>query len=67
MQGDPTFVSGECAMMTGSSALYGNVVRNGKFGYGIGTLPYYPDVERRAAEHRDRWSQHVGHGWQEAR
>ncbi|HEY1128269.1 MAG TPA: extracellular solute-binding protein, partial [Roseateles sp.] len=38
---DATFVSGECAMMTGSSALYGNVVRNGKFGYGIGTLPYY--------------------------
>ncbi|MET4579509.1 sn-glycerol-3-phosphate ABC transporter substrate-binding protein UgpB [Ottowia thiooxydans] len=41
---DATFVSGECAMMTGSSGLYGNVVRNGKFGYGIGTLPYYPDV-----------------------
>ena len=31
---DATFVSGECAMITGSSALYGNVVRNGKFGYG---------------------------------
>jgi sn-glycerol 3-phosphate transport system substrate-binding protein len=31
-------------MATGSSALYGSVVRNGKFGYGIGTLPYYPDV-----------------------
>ncbi|PHM21577.1 MAG: sn-glycerol-3-phosphate ABC transporter substrate-binding protein UgpB [Curvibacter sp. PD_MW3] len=42
---DATFVSGECAMATGSSALYGNVVRNGKFGYGIGTLPYYPDVQ----------------------
>ncbi len=41
---DATFVSGECAMATGSSALYGNVVRNGKFAYGIGTLPYYPDV-----------------------
>jgi sn-glycerol 3-phosphate transport system substrate-binding protein len=41
---DATFVSGECAMMTGSSALYGSVVRNGKFAYGIGTLPYYPDV-----------------------
>ncbi len=41
---DATFVSGECAMATGSSALYGNVTRNGKFGYGIGTLPYYPDV-----------------------
>lgn len=42
---DATFVSGECAMATGSSALYGSVVRNGKFGYGIGTLPYYPDVQ----------------------
>ena len=41
---DATFVSGECAMTTGSSALYGNVTRNGKFAYGIGTLPYYPDV-----------------------
>jgi sn-glycerol 3-phosphate transport system substrate-binding protein len=42
---DATFVSGECAMATGSSALYGNVKRNGKFDYGISTLPYYPDVQ----------------------
>ena len=42
---DATFVSGECAMATGSSALYGSVKRNGKFAYGIGTLPYYPDVQ----------------------
>ncbi len=41
---DATFVSGECAMATGSSALAGNVTRNSKFAYGIGTLPYYPDV-----------------------
>jgi sn-glycerol 3-phosphate transport system substrate-binding protein len=41
---DATFVSGECAMATGSSALYGSVVRAGKFAYGVGTLPYYPDV-----------------------
>jgi sn-glycerol 3-phosphate transport system substrate-binding protein len=41
---DAVFVSGECAMMTGSSALYGNVKRNAKFASGIGTLPYYPDV-----------------------
>lgn len=41
---DATFVSGECAMVTGSSALYGNVKRNAKFAAGIGTLPYYPDV-----------------------
>lgn len=41
---DSTFVSGECAMVTGSSALYGNVKRNAKFASGISTLPYYPDV-----------------------
>lgn len=41
---DAVFVSGECAMMTGSSALYGNIKRNSKFAAGIGTLPYYPDV-----------------------
>ena len=41
---DATFVSGECAMTTGSSALYGNIKRNAKFESGISTLPYYPDV-----------------------
>ncbi|MEW6694800.1 sn-glycerol-3-phosphate-binding periplasmic protein UgpB [Tepidimonas thermarum] len=41
---DATYVSGECAMMTGSSALYGSVKRNAKFDFGISTLPYYPDV-----------------------
>jgi sn-glycerol 3-phosphate transport system substrate-binding protein len=41
---DATFVSGECAMVTGSSALYGNIKRNAKFAAGISTLPYYPDV-----------------------
>lgn len=41
---DATFVSGECAMFTGSSALYGNIKRNSKFASGISTLPYYPDV-----------------------
>ncbi len=41
---DATFVSGECAMTTGSSALYGAVKRNARFAGGISTLPYYPDV-----------------------
>ena len=41
---DATFVSGECAMFTGSSALYGSVTHSSKFAFGIGTLPYYPDV-----------------------
>ena len=41
---DATFVAGECAMTTGSSALYGAVKRNAKFAGGISALPYYPDV-----------------------
>jgi len=41
---DATFPSGECAMMTGSSALYSSIKRNAKFASGISTLPYYPDV-----------------------
>lgn len=41
---DATFPSGECAMYTGSSGLYGNVKTNAKFAYGIAPLPYYPDV-----------------------
>ena len=42
---DATFVSGECAMMTGSSGLYANIKRNAKFASGTSTLPYYPDVK----------------------
>ena len=42
---DAVFVSGECAMITGSSALYGNIKRNSKFASGISTLPYYPEVQ----------------------
>ena len=42
---DAVFVSGECAMMTGSSGLYGNIKRNAKFASGISTLPYYADVQ----------------------
>lgn len=41
---DASFISGECAMITGSSALYGDIKRNAKFAAGIATLPYYPDV-----------------------
>ncbi len=41
---DATFPSGECAMYTGSSALYGTVSKNAKFAYGMSTLPFYPDV-----------------------
>ena len=41
---DATFPSGECAMYTGSSALYSSVAKTAKFAYGMSTLPYYPDV-----------------------
>src|SRR5215470_11029437 len=39
------FYSGECAMMTTSSAAYSPVKQNAKFKFGISTLPYYADVE----------------------
>ena len=41
---DATYVSGECAMLTGSSGLYANAKRNAKFNFGISAMPYYPDV-----------------------
>ena len=39
------FVSGKCAMITGSSGLRANVVQNAQFKFGISTLPYYGDVK----------------------
>lgn len=41
---DASFYAGECAMLTGSSSVYGNIKKNAKFAFGISTLPYYPDV-----------------------
>ena len=43
--GDSLFPSGECAMLTASSALYGRVSREAKFDWGIAYLPYYDDVK----------------------
>ena len=40
----PSFVSGECAMFTGSSGSYADVAKGAKFAYGLVALPYYPDV-----------------------
>ncbi|WP_051509973.1 sn-glycerol-3-phosphate ABC transporter substrate-binding protein UgpB [Hylemonella gracilis] len=40
-----SFTSGECAMITTSSGFYGTVAKNAKFAYGLGALPYYPDVK----------------------
>ncbi len=42
--GDSLFPTGECAMVTASSALYGRVSREAKFDWGIAYLPYYDDV-----------------------
>ncbi len=38
------FFSGECAMLTSSSAAYANIKRNAKFNFGIAKLPHYSDV-----------------------
>ncbi|MBP7659286.1 MAG: sn-glycerol-3-phosphate ABC transporter substrate-binding protein UgpB [Burkholderiaceae bacterium] len=43
-EGDAKFFSGECAMLTGSSAAYANIKNNAKFNFGIAKLPYYTDV-----------------------
>jgi sn-glycerol 3-phosphate transport system substrate-binding protein len=39
------FYSGECAMMTTSSAAYGTIKQNAKFKFAESTLPYYADVQ----------------------
>lgn len=42
-EGDAKFKSGECAMLTGESALHGSL-RGAPFQVGIAALPYYDDV-----------------------
>ena len=39
------FYSGECAMLTTSSAAYANIKRNAKFDFAISYLPYHADVK----------------------
>lgn len=43
--GTAAFPSGECAIITGSSAMYGRVSREAKFDWGNSYLPYYDDVK----------------------
>lgn len=44
-EGDERFASGECAMLTGESALYARLMRQKpEFSFGIGVLPHYDDV-----------------------
>jgi sn-glycerol 3-phosphate transport system substrate-binding protein len=42
-EGDAKFKSGECAMLTGESALHGEL-RGSPFRVGVAALPYYDDV-----------------------
>jgi sn-glycerol 3-phosphate transport system substrate-binding protein len=39
------FYSGECGMLTSSSAAYGNIAKNAKFKFAVAPLPYYSDVQ----------------------
>ncbi len=57
---DSVFVSGECAMMTGSSALYGNIKKNAKFASGHLDIAVLPRRGRSTAEHGHRRRQFVG-------
>lgn len=39
------FYAAKCAMLFTSSGAYGNIVKNSNFKFGVGELPYYPDVK----------------------
>ena len=39
------FYAAKCAMLFTSSGAYGNIVKNSHFKFGVGELPYYPDVK----------------------
>jgi sn-glycerol 3-phosphate transport system substrate-binding protein len=41
---EPKFLNGECGMMLNSSGFYGTLKAGAKFPFGMGELPYYPDV-----------------------
>jgi sn-glycerol 3-phosphate transport system substrate-binding protein len=43
-EAESKFFSGECGMLTSSSAAYANIKKNAKFEFGIAPLPYYPDA-----------------------
>ncbi|NDP60908.1 MAG: sn-glycerol-3-phosphate ABC transporter substrate-binding protein UgpB, partial [Oxalobacteraceae bacterium] len=38
------FYSGECGMLTSSSAAYANIAKNAQFKFAVSALPYYSDV-----------------------
>lgn len=42
-QGEARFAKGECAMLTGSSASYGEIAKNARFEFGVAPLPFYDE------------------------
>ncbi|MBS0640176.1 MAG: sn-glycerol-3-phosphate ABC transporter substrate-binding protein UgpB [Acetobacteraceae bacterium] len=42
--GDPLIISGEAALSFGSSSVRGNLVKSAKHDWGVGYLPYDPDI-----------------------
>ena len=44
-EGDAKFYGGECAILAASSSTRISVEKNAKFKFGVGTLPYYPEVK----------------------
>ncbi len=53
-QGEARFFSGECAMLTSSSAAQANIRKNAKFDFSVNFLPYY--ARRSRARRRTRSS-----------
>lgn len=45
MEPDPKFFNGACGMTLNSSGFWGIAKANAKFPFGMGELPYYPDVK----------------------
>ncbi len=44
-EGEAKFFSGECAMVTSSSAAQANIKRNAKFDFSVNMLPYHDDIK----------------------
>jgi sn-glycerol 3-phosphate transport system substrate-binding protein len=44
-EGEARFFSGECAMVTSSSAAQANIRRNAKFDFSVNFLPYHDDIK----------------------
>jgi sn-glycerol 3-phosphate transport system substrate-binding protein len=45
-EGEARFTRGECAMLTASSAAYGNITRSAKFEFAVLPLPHYDDINK---------------------